>query len=476
MTRNQTNRLTYIAGDALSCGLSIVLFNIVRYYREGYNSAWGGLWFFLSNGTVFRVALLVWLFWMLLFAISGYYNQTLNKSRLDEIALTATSVFVGTVIEFLFLIVDDAVISTSLYLDLYLHLLGLVLVPVYATRLTITSHILRQNRDPRYWPKALLIGQGKELHDLLDKQKEMRYHAVGVIDIDTTNIPKTEVFHLGLHPQEILQHLLPIVDEEIKRSQPTEIYLALSTHYAFLMSPLLYRLYVYRCTLKITMSSSFTQGLRLQERVLTGVPLYDIAQTHMSEAEKNIKWLFDRLFSAVMLLILAPLYAFLAIAVRRSSNGPVFYTQERIGRHGKPFKIIKFRTMYIGAEQQGPQLSSEQDPRVTPIGKVLRKYRLDELPQFYNVLRGDMSLVGPRPERRYYIDQIVPHAPYYYLLHNVLPGITSWGMVRYGYASTVEEMVERLQYDRLYYENMSLKLDLTVLFYTIATIIKGKGK
>ena len=153
----------------------------------------------------------------------------------------------------------------------------------------------------------------------------------------------------------------------------------------------------------------------------------------------------------------------------------VFFSQERIGYRGRPFRIYKFRTMYVDAEERGPLLASENDRRITPFGRVMRKYRLDELPQFWNVLKGDMSLVGPRPERKYFIDRIVRKAPYYYLLHNVRPGITSLGMVKYGYAENVEQMVERLKYDILYYENMSLLLDLTILIYTVKTVFTGKG-
>jgi lipopolysaccharide/colanic/teichoic acid biosynthesis glycosyltransferase len=176
------------------------------------------------------------------------------------------------------------------------------------------------------------------------------------------------------------------------------------------------------------------------------------------------------------LLVLLPVFFVLALAVKLSSKGPIFFFQERVGKGGRPFQIVKFRSMYVNAEQHGPQLSSASDNRITPVGKFLRKTRFDEFPQFWNVLRGDMSLVGPRPERQFYIDQISQHNPHYHKLHRIRPGITSWGQVKYGYAENVEQMVQRLKYDLLYLENMSLAMDIKILFYTIVIVLKGSGK
>ena len=160
----------------------------------------------------------------------------------------------------------------------------------------------------------------------------------------------------------------------------------------------------------------------------------------------------------------------------RDSKGPVFYTQERLGLHGTPFRIVKFRTMFVDSEGGTPLLSSDQDSRITVVGKRLRQTRVDELPQFWNVLKGDMSLVGPRPERAFFAEQIVQHSPHFLRLQQVRPGITSWGQVKYGYAENVNQMRQRLRYDIMYLENISLLLDLKILLFTVRTVIRREGK
>jgi lipopolysaccharide/colanic/teichoic acid biosynthesis glycosyltransferase len=192
--------------------------------------------------------------------------------------------------------------------------------------------------------------------------------------------------------------------------------------------------------------------------------------------QQSVKRVFDVGVSFVCMIILLPVYAYVAVRVKLGSKGPIFYKQERIGYEGRPFMIYKFRTMYTDAERMGPQLSQVNDPRITPFGYVMRKYRLDELPQFWNILRGDMSIVGPRPERRYYIEQIEKIAPYYCLVYKVKPGLLSWGPIKIGYSDTVEKMVERLRYDIIYMDNMTLQTDIKILFYSIEVIFLGKGQ
>jgi exopolysaccharide biosynthesis polyprenyl glycosylphosphotransferase len=336
----------------------------------------------------------------------------------------------------------------------------------YVCRSVITNHAARKIARCEWALNVLVIGVGSQAAKIRRDLPKVGYRIIGFVGEDghtDLEIGTDEVAgHIGDLPR--LMETMP-VDELIVA--PENVHGNESIR-------LLYSLYHYKRPIKIWAEKN-NPLYTVDVKTIHGIPLIDVTANNFSEAGKNIKHALDKAVSALVLILFSPLYACIAIGVKRSSKGPVFFRQERIGFMGRPFTIYKFRTMYADAASQGPLLTGNDDPRVTPFGRFLRKYRLDEIPQFWNILKGDMSLVGPRPEQRYYVDRIVRIAPYYYLLHNVRPGITSWGMVKYGYADTVEKMIERLHFDMMYYRHMSLTLDITILIYTVKIVFTGKG-
>ncbi len=215
---------------------------------------------------------------------------------------------------------------------------------------------------------------------------------------------------------------------------------------------------------------------KIQDEKLKNILYYSLQNNDIPEWQKIIKSIYDYIFAILIFIMSLPLLLFIYAGIKLTSTGPVIYTQERLGKNKKPFIIYKFRTMYIDAEKDGHQLSYSNDPRITPIGKYLRKWHIDEIPQIINILKGEMSLIGPRPEREFYVNQILQEAPHYNIIFSVKPGITSWGMVKFGYAQNIEEMLERLKYDITYMKNRTLLSDCKIFFHTFKSVILGDGK
>lgn len=457
----------YIVTDFLTAALVWLAFNVLRYYQQVVFRDASTLGEFLLYPSVWFGQIFIPFYWLVIYYFSGYYNKPLAKSRLSEFWVTLISSVIGVFGIFMFLILNELPIRYQIYYYFFFELLGLHFIVTYLTRLRLTIHLLGRIRQGDFAIRVLILGIGEKALSLSQYLEKIGTKVVGFVRItnEEENLVNSEKI-LGSYTD------LPVL---MKQYSVEELNVATDALGEAALSQFLYSLYLYKKPIKVWMDKKTVLFSKVRLKTISSVPLAEITENNFSEAEKNIKAFADRFVSCLVLILLSPLFAYIAWRVRKDSPGPIIYRQERIGFHGRPFMIYKFRTMYVGSEDAGPELSHENDSRITPFGAVMRKYRLDELPQFWNVLKGDMSLVGPRPERKYFIDQIVQRAPYYYLLHNVKPGITSLGMVKYGYASTVDQMLERLEYDIIYYENMSLALDITILVYTIKTVVTGKG-
>jgi len=416
--------------------------------------------------------ILIPLSWIFLYYLTGYYRDIYRKSRLNDIVQTFLQALFGVTILFFLLLLDDEISSYKNYYQLYAVLFGLHFFISLFFRLIITSRTLRKIKSKKIYFNTLMIGSNKlavETYLELEQQPtSYGNHMVGFV-----NVLKKDHYQLSHH----IPHLgsLSKLESIIEKNNIQEVIIALENSENPEIGKIINKLVGCRVIIKAipNMYDILTGKVKMTQ--LFGTPLIQISHDLMPVWQLNVKQILDYSLSLLALIISSPLFLILIIGIKLGSPGPIFYSHERIGKYGKAFKILKFRSMRTDAEKDGPMLSTKNDTRLTKFGSFMRKYRLDEIPNFINVLMGDMSLVGPRPERQFYIDQIIKKAPHYVHLHKVKPGITSWGQVKYGYAENVEQMIKRLRYDILYIENMSLFVDMKILFYTILTIINGRG-
>lgn len=412
-------------------------------------------------------------FWILFYYITGFYKNIYRRSRLLELGQTFTTSMAGVVVIFFVFILDDWIESYKNYYQSALVLFSVHFTLTYFFRLILTTQTIHKIHKRKIGFNTLIIGNDEKAvkiyREMTSQVRPAGNKFVGYVRLDKNNDDQLGAF---LPEMGKLEDILQILDE----NDIEEVILATESHEHEKASDILTVIENRQITIwGIPDLYDFLSGT-VKVNTIYGSPLIKISNGLMPAWQENTKRLLDVVLSIFAMIVFFPVFVVLAIIIKTTSKGPVLYKQERVGRYGKPFNIYKLRSMVADAENGRPELSSDNDARVTPIGRFLRKSHLDEIPQFYNVLIGEMSLVGPRPEREFYIKQIVEKAPHYTHLHKLRPGITSWGQVKYGYASNLGEMLERLPYDMIYLKNISLYVDFKILIYTVMVSIKGNGK
>lgn len=414
-------------------------------------------------------------FWIFLYLLSGLYANVFRKSRIAEIKQLFITNVVGVLILFFTILLKNVIIDYKTYYFSISVLFCMQFVLTSLAHILLTTGTNRKIHNRQIGFNTILIGSNNTAIQLYDDMQNQHSSSgnkfVGFVHVNSGNGLSSELSSKLKHLGEFEN-----IHDIIKQENAEEVIIAIESSEHQHIENIINKLNDTDMVIKIIpdMYDIITGSVKLSS--INDAPLIVVSKDVLEPKQVILKRAFDIAVSLCCLIILSPVYLIIAIIIKLTSSGTVFYSQERIGLHARPFTIYKFRSMYHEAEKDGPALSSKNDNRITPFGKFLRKSRMDELPQFFNVLIGTMSVVGPRPERRFYIDQIIQRNPQYTFLHKIKPGITSWGQVKYGYAENVEQMVRRMKYDILYIENMSFLLDMRILIYTVLIVFQGRGK
>lgn len=466
--QRKKQRRKYIIADLLMSALGLGLFYFYRRYfvdTQTYSEVPSP---FVEPK--FYIELVAFpLYWLFVFYISGYYERMFHKSRISEFFQTLISVIAGSIILFFTIILNDGVATYKSYYSILLMLILIQFVCVYSFRLYITYRYHMDLNSGAKGFRTLIIGDVAEgVVEAANLPRHLGNKFLGVVMRDKRIKGQVVNGYTCFGSYEDL-------NEVLQKYKIEEVVLGLKKCDIGEIQKILNILYRRNIHIKVIpdVYEKLIGSAKLSP--IYGCNMMEIMHEIISPFQMRLKRLMDVAISVVVMLLLVPFYLFITIRVMFDSKGSPIYKQERVGKNGKPFTMYKFRSMIVSAEKEQPLLATPDDDRITKYGRHMRKYRIDELPQFWNVLKGDMAIVGPRPERQFFIDRMVASEPDYFFLQKIRPGITSLGMVKFGYADNVDKMLKRFKYDLIYLENMSLMLDFKVLYYTFFVILTGKG-
>ncbi len=451
----------YLLADLIACIIAWNLFYFARKKIIG-EAVVLGPYFYLGQ-FLFPIG------WMTVYTITGAYGNIYTKSKVVEFFHVLLVSLAGSMLFMFTFTFKDATRDSLVYTRQFATLITLMVVIVYFLRVLVINKASQQIIKNQVHFNTLIVGNAQQsemlFKNIVNNKEKIGFNIVGYIN---TNGKESEFLNnLGAFED---------IDKIIATHQIEEVLVSLEKTEREKLEKILHQLANVDVNIKITPDRVDILSGAVRTTNIMGIPLIDLHSGLLPSWQQNIKRVIDIGLAFFALVLLSPLLLFTIIRILLDSKGSLFYTQERLGFKGKPFKMYKFRSMVANAEQHGPQLSSEMDPRITKWGKFMRKWRIDELPQLVNIIKGEMSLVGPRPERAYFAEQIINLHPEYKFLFKAKPGLSSWGMVQFGYAENVAEMIERMHYDLIYIENASLLVDFKIMLYTIKIIWSGKGK
>jgi exopolysaccharide biosynthesis polyprenyl glycosylphosphotransferase len=466
----KSSKLVFKVLDCFSAMLAWSIFFLFRkWYVDRYPLDFSNI---ITDQNFVIALFLLPLIWLLWYGFTGQYYKPYRQSRLKVVFRSFWQSLLGVLAIFFVLLLDDKVSSYKNYYATFSFLLIIHFLITIIVRVLLLSYIKHQMARGKIQINALIVGNKFKARQFYEEFKlnplVYGYNFKGLVGIDGNDEGKFDELPFLGHLDD-LENLCAqeAIEDVIIAVQPNE--------HAYI-NPIIISLSSLKVFIRIIPDLYDILSGSVSMSEVVGAPLIDIYPDAMQPWQQNAKRLLDFVISLFSLIALLPFFALVAIIIKAGDGGSIFYSQIRVGRGGIPFRMYKFRSMKADAEPNGPALSSDKDDRITPFGSFMRKWRIDELPQFWNVVKSEMSLIGPRPERQYFIQEMSKLAPQVKHLQRVKPGLTSLGMVKYGYAQNVEEMIDRLKYDIIYIEKRSLGLDFKIFLYTIVTLIRGRGK